>query len=158
MPFLDIPKCYEIYVHHDQKPARLIEFPANQLTILPGESWSEPRKPIRCEAVFDAFKELQSPNNRFPGSYVIGKFGELKNEWKKMSWNEEPNMAAYIERKMIEAYLDITFPRGNANSVDDIFIAGMDYGTVAYESTKETLQRMMSGINFVLLSSYSHPK
>lgn len=158
MPFLEVPKCYELYVPHPQVPEQLWGYPANMLTILVGEEWARPRIPIRAEAVLEAFKSLQMPRGHFPGEFIFDDFGVLKNKWKKMSWTEEPCMAAFVERKMGEAYRDMNFPRGNANSVDDIFVAGIDYGTVAYESAKETLQRMMKGINFVLLSSYSHPK
>jgi len=158
MPFVDIPKCYEIYVHHKQTPERLREIPHNLLTVTLGDEWAKPRIPIRAEAVLDAFKHLQAPNSRFPGQYFANYFGELKSEWKSLSWTEEPSMAAFVERKMEEAYQDITFPRGNANSINEIFVVGMDYGTVAYQTTKETLQRMMKGINFDILASHSHPK
>lgn len=146
-----------IYVHPWHKPETLLEYDPNRRMSRAGEgNYSILSEGVDREyqiivgrAVFNAWTNLVEPNGLRFGIYVLNTLEKLKEEWGNRE--NRPNIVKTIERTVDYNYKNVQFPVGDLQTPNDLLVLGVDFGTRVHHNTRNTLDLLMKGVDFVPL-------
>ncbi len=145
-----------IYVHPWHKPEILLEYNPERMMSRAGYGECRLSKGVDREyqiivgrAVLNAWTNLVEPNGLSFGHYVLDTLGDLTKEFGKGS--DRPKIVNAVERSVDQAYRKVQFPVGDLQTQNDLLVLGVDFETRIHHNTRETLDLLMAGVDFVPL-------